>query len=337
MTQPYVTGSNAALFTDLYELTMAQAYVAGDMLEPATFSLFFRRLPSDRNYVLCCGIEDVVDFIEAFRFSDEDIAYLRQEGTLSDGFLDYLQRFEFTGEVCGLPDGTPVFPEEPLVEVTAPMPEAQILETWVMNQVHAQSVLASKAARIVTAACGRTVLDFGLRRIHGTEGGVKAARAFHVAGVAGTSNVLAGRLHGLPIAGTMAHSYVQAFDSEMEAFRSFAREFPDTILLVDTYDTLAGVRKVVELATELGEDFGVRSVRLDSGDLGELARESRRILDDAGLGDVGIFASGGIDEYTLRDLLRARDLGGFRVRRMLPARECRMVAAVHRTFRVSSL
>ena len=303
MTQPFVTGTNAALFTDLYELTMAQAYVAGGHLEPATFSLFFRSLPDDRNYILSCGIEDVIDFVEHLRFSDDDLAYLRDEGTLSDAFLKYLARFEFSGEVQGLPDGTPVFPEEPLVEVTAPLPEAQILETWVMNQMHAQSVLASKAARIVTAASGRAILDFGLRRIHGAEGGVKAARAFHVAGVAGTSNVLGGRVYGVPIAGTMAHSYVQAFDSEMDALRSFTREFPDTVLLVDTYDTLAGVRKVVQLAGEMGEDFSVSGIRLDSGDLGELARESRRILDEAGLDDVQIFASGGIDEHGLRELL----------------------------------
>lgn len=303
MTQPFIGGGNAALFTDLYELTMAQAYVAGDMFEPATFSLFYRELPDDRNCILSCGIEDVVEFVDNLRFSAEDIAYLREEGTLSERFLDYLQDFEFTGEVIGLPDGTPVFPQEPLVEVTAPMPEAQILETWVINQMHVQSVLASKASRVVTAAAGRPVLDFGLRRIHGAVNGVQAARAFHMAGVAGTSNVLAGRVHGVPIAGTMAHSYVQAFDSEMDAFRSFAREFPETVLLVDTYDTIEGVGKVVELARELGSDFRVRGVRLDSGDLGALARESRRILDAAGLDDVEIFASGGLDEFRIRDLL----------------------------------
>lgn len=305
MTQIGIGGAHPALFTDLYELTMAQAYVAEGMLAPATFSLFFRELPDDRNYILSCGIEDVVDFIENLRFSYQDIGYLRDEGTLSDDFLEYLHDFRFTGEVRALPDGTPVFSEEPLVEVTAPAPEAQLLETWIMNQMHAQSVLASKAARVVSAAAGRKVLDFGLRRIHGADGGLKAARAFHVAGVHGTSNVLAGRIYGIPIAGTMAHSYVQAHDSEMEAFRSFAREFPETVLLVDTYDTIAGVHNVVALAQELGDAFRVRGIRLDSGDLGELARQSRKILDDAGLAAVEIFASGGLDEYEIERLLEA--------------------------------
>lgn len=303
MTQPYLSGRNAALFTDLYELTMAQAYVAGKMIEDATFSLFFRELPDHRNYVLSCGIEEAVDYLECLRFSDADIAYLREQGTLSSAMLDYLRDFKFTGDVYGLPDGTPVFPEEPLVEVTAPAPEAQLVETWILNQMHAQSVLATKAARVVMAAAGRSILDFGMRRMHGSEGGLKAARAFHVAGVDGTSNVLAGRRYGLPIAGTMAHSYVQAHDDEMQAFRDFAREFPETVLLVDTYDTEEGVKKVVALAGELGDDFHVRGVRLDSGDLGALARSSRRILDDAGLEDVEIIASGGLDEWKIRDLL----------------------------------
>ncbi|MDT8319563.1 MAG: nicotinate phosphoribosyltransferase [Xanthomonadales bacterium] len=303
MSQPYINGTNAALFTDLYELTMAQAYVAGGMLEAATFSLFFRELPDDRNYILSCGIEDVVDYLASLRFSEKDIDYLRDQGTLSQSMLDYLQSFRFTGDVYGLPDGTPVFPEEPLAEVTAPIPEAQLVETWILNQVHAQSVLASKAARVVTAAAGRETLDFGLRRIHGADGGLKAARAFHVAGVDATSNVLAGRIYGLPIAGTMAHSYVQAHDDEMEAFRAFVKEFPETVLLVDTYDTEEGVKKVVALAAELGGDFRVRGIRLDSGDLGALAHASRRILDDAGLTDVQIFASGGLDEKQIRELL----------------------------------
>lgn len=303
MNQPYLTGSSAALFTDLYQLTMAQAYVAEGMLESATFSLFFRNLPDDRNYVLACGIEDVVDFLAEMRFSDDDLDYLRGTGQFSDAFLDYLGGFEFTGDVEAMPDGTPAFPQEPLVEVTAPAPEAQIVETWVMNQVHVQSVLATKAARIVTAARGRPVLDFGLRRIHGADNGLKAARAFHVAGVAATSNVLAGRVYGLPISGTMAHSYVQAHDSEIEAFRAFVAEFPETVLLVDTYDTAAGIDNVVRLAGELGEDFRVRGVRIDSGDLGEEAKKARRALDDAGLEDVKIFVSGGLNEFEIAELL----------------------------------
>ncbi|HKL52021.1 MAG TPA: nicotinate phosphoribosyltransferase, partial [Wenzhouxiangellaceae bacterium] len=303
MNHPYLSGSSAALFTDMYQLTMAQAYVAEDMLEPATFSLFYRNLPDDRNYILSCGIEDVVDFLCELGFGDDDLAYLRGTGKFSDAFLDYLADFRFTGEVNALPDGTPVFPQEPLLEVTAPAPEAQIVETWVMNQMHVQSVLATKAARIVHSANGRPVLDFGLRRIHGADNGLKAAKAFHVAGVAATSNVLAGQVYGLPISGTMAHSYVQAHDSEMDAFRNFVDEFPDTVLLVDTYDTVQGVRNVVGLAEELGKEFRVRGIRLDSGDLAELAGEARRILDDAGLDDVDIFASGGLNEFEIRDML----------------------------------
>jgi len=304
MPQPFLKGTNAALFTDLYELTMAQVYVAEDMLAPATFSLFYRNLPDDRNYVLSCGAEDVADFLAELRFGDDDLAYLRETGQFSNAFLDYLADFRFTGEVAALPDGTPVFPNEPLLEVTASLPEAQIMETWVINQMHVQSILATKAARIVTAAAGRPVLDFGLRRIHGADGGLKAARAFHVAGVAGTSNVLAGQVYGLPVSGTMAHSYVQAHDDEMDAFRAFVREFPETVLLVDTYDTIAGVEKVIALAEELGEDFRVSGIRIDSGELDELSREARRLLDDAGLDRIKIFVSGGLDEFGIQKLLR---------------------------------
>jgi len=303
MSQPYLTGTSAALFTDFYELTMAQAYAAEGMLAPATFSLFYRTLPDQRNYLLSCGADDVADFLSDVRFSDDDLAFLRETGRFSGAFLDYLADFRFTGDVRAVPDGTPVFPQEPLVEVTAPLPEAQIMETWVINQVHAQSVLATKAARIVTAAAGRPVLDFGLRRIHGADGGLKAARAFHLAGVAATSNVLAGRLYGVPLSGTMAHSYIQAHDSEMAAFRAFTREFPETVLLVDTYDTLAGVQKVIDLAGELGNDFKVHGVRIDSGDLADLARRSRTLLDDAGLFDVQVLVSGGLDEFAIEALL----------------------------------
>lgn len=303
MSQAYLTGANAALFTDLYELTMAQAYVAEGMLEPATFSLFYRSLPDDRNYVLSCGVEDVADFLCSMRFSDDDLEYLRSVGKFSDAFLDYLAGFRFTGDVLAVPDGTPMFPDEPMVEVTAPAPEAQIVETWVINQMHVQSVLATKAARIVTAAGDRAVLDFGLRRIHGADNGLKAARAFHVAGVAATSNVLAGRVYGIPIAGTMAHSYVQAHDDEMDAFRAFVAEFPETVLLVDTYDTMAGIDKVVALKRELGAHFRVRGVRIDSGDLGELSRRAREKLDAAGLNELQIVASGGLDEFAIGRLL----------------------------------
>ncbi len=303
MNGPYLGGSNAALFTDLYQLTMAQAYVAEDMFEPATFSLFFRHLPDDRNFILACGIDEVADFLCDLRFDADDLQWLHGTGRFSDAFLDYLAAFRFGGELVGLGDGTPVFPNQPLLEITAPIPEAQIVETWVMNQMHVQSVLATKAARIVLAAGDKPVLDFGLRRIHGADNGLKAARAFHVAGVAATSNVLAGRVYGLPISGTMAHSYVQAHDDELDAFRQFAREWPETVLLVDTFDTLAGVDNVIRLAGELGDDFAVSGIRIDSGDLGELAAQARERLDRAGLDGVKIFVSGGLDEFEIAELL----------------------------------
>lgn len=303
MTRRYITGANAALFTDQYQLTMMQAYLAEGLQDTwATFSLFVRRLPTHRNYLLAAGLDDVLAFLETLRFGEDDLAYLHQQG-LSSRLLGYLERLRFSGDVHALPEGTPFFAEEPILEVEAPIAQAQLLETYVMNQVHSQTLLASKAARVREAAGGRPVLDFGLRRIHGADGGLKAARAFHIAGLAGTSNVLAGRVYGIPISGTMAHSYVQAHDDELDAFRAFTREHPETVLLVDTYDTLEGVRKVVRLAKELGDGFRVRGVRLDSGDLAALAKQARHILDEAGLQSVKIFASGGLTENNISKLL----------------------------------
>jgi nicotinate phosphoribosyltransferase len=302
---PWVTDRNAAMLTDLYELTMLQAYWREGMEEEATFSLHVRRLPEDRNYLLACGLEDALRYLERLRFPPEGLDYLSSREEFSDEFVSWLEDFRFTGDVHAVPEGTPLFPDEPLLEVTAPVAEGQLAETFIMNQVHFQTVIASKAARVAEAAGDRSVVDFGLRRTHGTDAGMKAVRAYHVAGLDATSNVLAGQVYGVPIAGTMAHSYVQAHDDEMAAFRAFARTYPETILLVDTYDTLEGVGKVVELARELGADFRVSGVRLDSGDLGELAVRSREILDRAGLEDVDIFASGGLDEWEIRDLVSA--------------------------------
>ncbi|RFA25131.1 nicotinate phosphoribosyltransferase [Alkalilimnicola ehrlichii] len=311
---PFLSGRNAALFTDLYELKMAQAFLAEGMRESACFSLFFRRLPACRNYILACGVEDVLPYLESLRFSDEDIQYLASLGQFSDTFLAYLADFRFTGDVYAVPEGTPVFPQTPIIEVVAPVIEAQLIETWVMNQVHVQSVLASKAARVVEAAAGRPVLEFGARRIHGADGALKAARAGYIAGVAATSNVLAGRCYAIPVAGTMAHSYIQAHESEQQALRAFVREFPSTVLLVDTYDTLRGIDRVIELAKSLGADFNVQAVRIDSGDLAELAMAARRRLDDAGLQQVQIIASGGLDEQRITALLaQGAPIDGFGV------------------------
>jgi nicotinate phosphoribosyltransferase len=292
----WVTDRSMALVTDLYELTMLQAYWAGDMLEEAVFSLFVRDLPAERNFLLAAGLDDALHYLENVAFDGDAIAFLADRTELDPGFLDWLAGFRFSGEVRAVPEGTPVFANEPILEVAAPLPEAQLVETFVMNQIHLQTTLASKAARVVSAAAGRDVIDFGLRRIHGVDAGLKAARAFHIAGVAGTSNVLAGRAYGVSLSGTMAHSYIQAHADELQAFRDFARSFPETVLLVDTYDTAEGVRRVVRLAEELGDDFRVRGVRLDSGDLGALAFEARSILDAAGLHGVRIIASGGLDE-----------------------------------------
>jgi nicotinate phosphoribosyltransferase len=305
---------NLALFTDLYELTMLQAYVEVGMEEQATFSLFTRRLPKRRNYLLACGLDDVLSYLETIRFDEKSLEYLASLGRFKDSFLAWLRDFRFTGDVHAVLEGTPVFANEPILEITAPIAQAQLAETFIVNQIHLQTTLASKAARVVTAARGRAVVDFGARRIHGTDAAIKAARAFYIAGVAATSNVLAGKIYGLPVTGTMAHSFVQAWDDEKDAFRSFLRLYPDTVLLVDTYDTAKGVGRVCELAKELGDQFKVRAVRLDSGDLAELAWRTREILDEAGLGRVEIFASSGLDEDVIDDLVtRGAPITGFGV------------------------
>jgi len=288
---------NAALLTDLYQLTMLQAYWREGLADRAAFSLFFRQLPLSRNYLIACGLEDALRYLEELRFTEEALEYLRGLGFFSRDFLDWLAELRFTGDVFAMPEGTPVFPNEPLLEVEAPIGEAQLVESFLINQLHLQTALASKAARVVAAARGRKVVDFAMRRMHGTDAALKGARAFYVAGVDATSDVLAGKLYGIPVSGTMAHSYVQAHQEELDAFRSFVRLYPETILLVDTYDTLEGVRKVVQLSRELGGDFAVRGIRLDSGDLALLARQAREILDGAGLDEVEIFASGLLDEH----------------------------------------
>ncbi len=299
----WVSDRNVALFTDLYELTMAQAYWREEMHGDAVFTLYYRTLPEERNLILACGLHDALSYLESLAFDDDALAWLRARDELDPAFVDWLGGVEFTGSVRAMPEGTPVFPDEPLLEVAGPLPVAQLAETAIMNQVHMQTVLASKAYRVKAAAGDRAVVDFGLRRMHGADAGLKGARAFHIAGIDATSNVLAGRVYGLPITGTMAHSYIQAHESEMAAFRAFAETYPETVLLVDTYDTLEGVRKVVRLAEELGDGFRVRGVRLGSGDLGALAKRARAILDQARLTDVEIFVSGGLDEHRIRRLL----------------------------------
>jgi len=291
-----------ALFTDLYEVTMAQAYAAEHMSGTAVFETLFRKLPHGRSYVMAAGLSDVLDFLEAFQFRQADIDYLRGLRMFTEEFLQSLSAVRFTGDVWAVPEGTVVFPNEPIVQVIAPILEAQLVETFVVNQIHLQSVIASKAARVVEAARGRMVVDFGARRAHGTDAALKVARASYLAGLAGTSNLLAAREYGIPAFGTMAHSFIQAFDNELDAFDAFARVYPGTTLLVDTYDTLRGVDHVIELAKH-SERLNVAAVRLDSGDLGALSKAARAKLDAAGLNQIEIFASSGLDEYRIAALM----------------------------------
>jgi nicotinate phosphoribosyltransferase len=298
--------SSSALFADLYEFTMLRAYFELGMDAQATFSLFVRNLPPQRNFLIAAGMNDLLDEIENLRFEPPQIDYLASLEFSSKPFLDWLANFRFSGDIYAMREGTPFFENEPIMEVVAPIAEAQLIETLVLNQIGLQTILASKAARVVAAARGRNVVDFGARRAQGIDAANKGARAFYIGGVESTSNVAAGQAYGLPVAGTMAHSFVEACASEMEAFRSFSDVFPDTTLLVDTYDTIDGVKKVVALAKERGANFKVHAVRLDSGDLDALSREARRILDDAGLTNVQIVASGGLDETKI-DELTSRD------------------------------
>jgi nicotinate phosphoribosyltransferase len=293
------------LFTDLYELTMLQAYLEEGQYDEAVFSLFVRRLPAQRHFLLACGLDSCLRFLETARFDRPALDYLASLGQFSDQFLRYLESFRFEGDVYAMPEGTPFFANEPVLEIVAPLPQGQVVETFLLNQITLQTTLASKAARVMIAARGRLVVDFGLRRMQGLDAGLKSARAFHIAGLAGTSNLAAGQVYGVPVYGTLAHSYIQSHDDEYRAFREFVKVNPDTVLLVDTYDTLTGVRHVIALAHELGSAFRVHAIRLDSGDLLELSRTARQMLDDAGLQRVRIFASGGLDEQRIEQLITA--------------------------------
>jgi nicotinate phosphoribosyltransferase len=292
------------LVTDLYELTMADSYHREGMSGEATFSLFIRKHPPRRSYFVAAGLEHFVDLVTRLHFEDDSLRFLASTRKLSSAFLGSLGDLRFTGSIRAIPEGTIFFADEPLLEVTAPIIEGQIIETLAINVLQLETLLASKAARCVHAAGGLGLIDFSLRRTHGADAGLKAARASYLAGFAGTSNVLAGKLYGIPLFGTMAHSYVTSFHHEIEAFRAFARAFPDgAVLLIDTYDTLEGARKAVRVAREMAErGNALRGVRLDSGDLAALSREVRRILDDAGLSQVRILASGNLDELKIRDL-----------------------------------
>jgi nicotinate phosphoribosyltransferase len=298
---------SSALLTDLYELTMLQGYFEERMEETAVFEFFVRRMPERRNFLLAAGLEQALSFLESFRFTPADLQWLADTKRFRSDFLDYLEALRFTGDVHAMPEGTVFFPDEPILRVTAPLPQAQLMETRLINVLHFQTIVASKAARVVLAAGGKALVDFGLRRAHGAEAGLLSARASYLAGFTGTATVLAGQLYGIPISGTMAHSFVQAHADEPEAFEHFARANPDNaVFLLDTYDTEAAAEKVVQLAPRLAkEGIQIKAVRLDSGDLAEHARRVRQILDKGGLKSVRIFASGNLDEFELQKILSA--------------------------------
>ena len=306
-----------ALLVDLYELTMAQSYLdEGIDRRPATFSLFARTLPGGWRYFVAAGLEHALRYLDELSFGEDDLAYLEGTRLFTPAFLERLARFRFTCAVRALPEGTLFFPQEPVAEVEGPVLEAQIVETVLLNVFHLHTLLASKAARSVDVAQGRRLVDFGLRRTHGGDAGLAAARSSWIAGFDATSDVLAGKLYGIPIAGTMAHSYVEAFADELEAFRAFARSYPDDCtLIVDTYDTVEGTRRAAVVGRELaGRGHRLRGIRLDSGDLVELSRRARAILDEAGLADTTVFVSGNLDEAEIARLLAAgAPIGGFGV------------------------
>ncbi|WP_328336348.1 nicotinate phosphoribosyltransferase [Streptomyces violaceus] len=294
-----------ATTTDLYEVTMAMSYLREGMTGPATFSLFVRDLPPERGFLVAAGSESALDYLSGFRVGREDVEAFASALHRPARGLQPLLGLEFTGDVRAVPEGRIVLAGEPLLEVTAPLPQAQLAETYVLNQLSHQTAIASKAARCVLAAAGHPVVDFSLRRTHGPQAGLQAARLGAMVGFAGTSNVAAATALGLPAVGTMAHSYVEAFATEEEAFRAFARCHPGPVtLLVDTYDTEEGVRVAARVLRDLDRGPG-SAVRLDSGDLGALAARARSILDAVGLPDVRIIASGGLDEYAVDDLVRS--------------------------------
>jgi nicotinate phosphoribosyltransferase len=298
--------SPTAMLTDLYEFTMAEVYFREQMFQPATFSLFIREYPPHRSYFISAGLQSVLDFLESMQFAPDDLEYLNSTGLFSREFLDYLAEFRFTGEVVAIPEGRLFFRDEPVIEVTAPLIEAQLAETAIINMVNLQVNIAVKVSRCVHAAQGRSIVDFSLRRTQGADAGMAVARSGYIAGMSATSNVLAGKTLGIPVAGTMAHSFVTSFKKEIDAFRIFAETFGDrTVLLIDTYDTLVGAEKAVIVAKEMAaRGRRLRGVRLDSGDMVELSRKVRGLFQRKGLAYVDIFASGGFDEFKIDQSIR---------------------------------
>ena len=297
---------NMSLFTDYYELTMCASYFDNKNFQLATFDLFIRRLPENRSYFLFAGLEQAVEYLQTVKFTEEHLDYLQKQG-LSRDFLSYLRDFKFTGDVWAVPEGTVTFPNEPLIRVTAPIIEAQLIETFLLNTINLQTMIATKTSRVIHASKGKSVIEFGLRREPGVDAGMKVARASYIAGCQGTSNVLAGMVYGIQVFGTMAHSFIMSYPKEIDAFRAFVKTFPNnSTLLIDTYDDIAGAEKAAVVAKEM-EARGERlsGVRLDSGNLAETSKKVRKILDDQGLDYVKIFASGDLDEYKITELLNS--------------------------------
>lgn len=301
-----MSDATSPLLTDLYQLNMIQAYLDHGETKTAVFEFFVRKLPLRRGFLVAAGLEQALDFLEGLRFSAEEIEWLAHSGRFSKELLDHLAKLRFTGDVHAIPEGTVFFANEPILRVTAELPQAQLVETRLINILHFQTLIASKAARMLLAAPGKLLVDFGLRRAHGSEAGIMAARASYIAGFAGTATMLAEKRFGIPTFGTMAHSFIQAYDDETSAFENFARSRPQNLtILIDTYNTEAAARKVVALAPRLAAlGIRIRGVRLDSGDMITLSKNVRRILDEGGLTDVTIFASGGLDEDNIIEMLR---------------------------------
>ncbi|MET1085483.1 MAG: nicotinate phosphoribosyltransferase [Burkholderiales bacterium] len=295
----------SALLTDLYQLSMLQAYFDEGLEDTAVFEFFVRKLPSERNFLLAAGLAQVLDYLEQLRFTSDEIEWLASTGRYPPAFLDYLGALRFRGSIYAMPEGTVFFADEPILRVTAPIAQAQLVETRIVNLLNFQVMIASKAARCMLAGRGKLLVDFGLRRAHGAEAGLLAARACYLAGFSGTATVQAGREFGVPLFGTMAHSYIQAHEREEAAFERFATSQPGNVtLLIDTYDTEAAAHKVAVVAPRLrAQGIDIRAVRLDSGDIAEHAGRVRRIFDLAGLAHIRIFCSGNMDEYEIERLL----------------------------------
>lgn len=302
-------GINLTMLTDFYEITMSHGYFCNGLKEKVVyFDMFFRKVPDDGGFAIMAGVEQIIDYLQRLSFDEMDLAYLRGKRIFNEAFLDYLKHFKFSCDVWAIPEGTPIFPHEPIVTVRGPVIQAQFIETMILLTINHQSLIATKTNRIVRAAQGRAVMEFGSRRAQGYDGAISGARAAFIGGCAGTACAIAERDYGIPASGTMAHSWIQMFDSELEAFRTYARIYPDNaVFLVDTYSVLrSGVPNAIQIFREeiVPRGFRPSGIRIDSGDIAYLSKEARRMLDEAGFEDCKIIASNSLDEYIIQDLLR---------------------------------